>query len=97
MPALPNWRARTWKDERDLVHNPLVQCGCGRHQSADMMVDVRPLPPELRSKLSHVQDFACDGCRQELILGGGVRASEVARHLGAPADLVSRLQVKERV
>lgn len=90
------WHFPTLKSVEQLEGNPLVKCGCGRWQSADMLVDVRALPMALRQKLAHRADYACDGCRQELVLRGHTTMSEVARHLGAPADVVSRIQAKER-
>lgn len=73
---------------------PLILCVCGRSQSADMMVDVRAVPAEIRRHFGGA-DFVCDACRERERCSGRVMASVLARHLGAPPALVARLLQRE--
>lgn len=86
-------------DERELLilrehdeGNHLVRCpGCGRHVTADMLVDLRALPPGIRAKLRLEHDWGCDGCRETWFRERRATRREVFQCLGAPAGVLARI------
>jgi hypothetical protein len=72
--------------------NHLVRCpGCGRFVTADMLLDVRPLPATARAKVRHEHDWACDACRETWFRERRATRREVFQHLGAPAHVLTRI------
>lgn len=63
--------------------NPAVECACGRQTSADMCIDLTPLPPEYRQALGlELVDYLCDGCITRLFREQLVHEDEFYALLG---------------
>jgi hypothetical protein len=63
--------------------NPRVECACGRETSADMCVDLTPLPLEYRRGLGlELVDYLCDGCITRLFREQFVNEDEFYALLG---------------
>lgn len=92
------WMAPTMKDALGGEGNPLVTCACGRRTNADMLVDLRGLPPGLRARAQERagQEFACDACRSRAIRLRRVTREEVMRALGAPPEVLERIRARSR-
>ena len=92
------WRPPTWRDALladgtiTADENPLVPCECGRRQSADMMLDLRPLPPTVRTLFGGPRDFACDGCVGRVRRAGNLVGPALAEAYGAPAQHLTALE-----
>lgn len=68
-------------------HNPQVYCACGRTTSADMCVDLVPLPMKIRKALGLDKiDFICDGCQSRLFVNRHIAEDEFYGLLGAEVD-----------
>lgn len=68
-------------------HNPQVHCACGRTTSADMCVDLVPLPMKIRKALGLDKiDFICDGCQSRLFVNRHIAEDEFYGLLGAEVD-----------
>jgi hypothetical protein len=68
-------------------HNPPVYCACGRTTSADMCVDLVPLPMKIRKALGLEKvDFICDGCQTRLFRDRHIAEDEFYAMLGADVD-----------
>lgn len=64
-------------------HNPPVYCACGRTTSADMCVDLTPLPKKIRKALGLAKvDFICDGCQSRLFVNRHIAEDEFYALLG---------------
>jgi hypothetical protein len=90
------WRARTHQDylieNHDLprTENPQTLCACGRREHADMLVDLTPMPMEVRAALGLDQvDFLCDGCQTRLFRELHISEEEFYRLLGAPESALA--------
>jgi len=101
------FRAKTWADRPDFGGHPLdlVPCpSCGRVTHADVIVDMRGVPgttlrPRGRGARSAEPvdiEWACDACRDALVVDAGWRHSDLIRALGAPPGIVRQHQVRER-
>lgn len=67
--------------------NPRVGCACGRFTSADMCVDLTPLPVEYRQALGlDAVDYLCDGCITRLFREQLVSEEEFYALLGADKE-----------
>jgi hypothetical protein len=94
-----SWKAKTMVDALSTLAdvrsaNPLAQCQCGRRTNADMMLDLRPLPPSIRKEVvavGHVADFACDACSERWFRTGVVSRVEVFTSLGAPPEVMAKI------
>jgi len=80
------------------MDNPAARCPCGRRTTADMLVDLRSLPPGYLSKcgIAAAWDFACDACRGRWYTLGLVDRVDMARQLGAPEAVLARIRVEQR-
>lgn len=64
-------------------HNPPVICACGRTTSADMCVDLVPLPMKIRKALGLERvDFICDACQARLVVNRHIAEDEFYALLG---------------
>lgn len=81
----------TLKHDRGLRDNPLVRCGCGRSVSADMMLDVRPLPSSVRGS----REWACDGCMETIFRAKLSTREDFYRALGAPPELIAKAALRD--
>lgn len=77
--------------------NPRVQCACGRFTSADMCVDLSPLPIEMRQALGlEAIDYLCDGCITRLFREQLVNEDEFYALLGAETDALFAHNERDR-
>lgn len=76
-----------------LLDNPLVACSCGRTVNADMLVDVRSLPPGIRG----ASEWLCDACRETLFREQKVTRAAFYAALGAPAAVLARVAQRDAV
>jgi len=74
-----------------LTENLLVRCGCGRVTNANMMLDVRALPPAVRGN----REYICDGCRERWIREGRISREALYQAIGAPAEAIARVRAME--
>lgn len=84
---------RTRRDVEQLADNPCVESPCcGRRTSADMLVDARALPLEVRPR-GAIE--ICDACLDRAIREG--RLSEEALHAahGAPPAVLDRARLRD--
>lgn len=71
-------------------HDHLVPCPCcGCLVTADMLMDVRLLPAQVRRNLSWLdRDFACDGCRETAHRTNLLSHETMVRsHSGTPSEV----------
>jgi len=100
----PNWLARTHHDVLGSVHglDPSIMlnvpCACGMPpRRADYMVDVTPLPADVRAALGITSvDYLCDGCTTRLFREGHITQEEFNRLLGAPAPNLALVRGHDR-
>lgn len=77
--------------------NPRVQCACGRFTSADMCIDLSPLPPGIRQALGLESiDYICDGCRTRLFREQLVHEDEFYAMLDADVDALFVHNARDR-
>lgn len=77
------------------LENPLVTCGCGRRQSADMMRDLRGADASVRAVFDG-RAFVCDACCEQARLRGRLSLVALARALGAPEAHAAALEENEK-
>lgn len=76
------WNPPTLRMDPEKGGNIKVRCDCGRITNADMMTLL-------------AEGYACDGCRERLILSGKMDRAKVVEAQGAPASVVERIRGKQ--
>lgn len=92
------WNPPTLADDEGREPGELVRCRCGREVQAQMMMR----PPAAVDLDNIIRGRArgggpphiCDGCRERLVREGHVARAELVRHLGAPADVLTKLETR---